>query len=187
MRQAIDPAVRRFRTLLLCMVAVLLVWLVLEVMTYAGRLSLLPTGVKAPFVIYARHQSWGIGSPGDAETGLIEYRLARGEAARIARLDAKALAEQTGIAWAPTPVRPDAVGYDTTFLTDGTGGQYPEGHRPSIYDFLSYYGFPIGIGDDRAARIDDALNNPGSYIGHDDRDRLVILSPRIDRVIMAYH
>jgi hypothetical protein len=161
-----------------------------QALQYWWRLGLAPAGLDIWLVLYSQEETWGFG-PGGNETGVIVYKLPEAAATRVAAGGAPYLttlsnaSESAGRGryqnWRATP-----ISGDEQWLYGDTGARRRAGYRASIDDFLDRYGFRIEIDAAAKALIDEALSSSGSYYAYGAGGSLVIVAPRVRRVILAY-
>ena len=147
-----------------------------------------PERLGAVRVIYEKEESWGVGLPGDNETGVIVYEMSA-EAATTVRAaglsffggsdDVMPARSNHFFQWQPTPVanldpgaRPDAA------QPAITGGKVLAG-------YLDRYGFGIELDPKVEAFINGALAQPGSYVGQGRIGALIVV-PVQQRIVFIY-
>ncbi|HOY70512.1 MAG TPA: hypothetical protein PL131_07160 [Methylotenera sp.] len=153
------------------------------------HLNLLPAQLQVSKTLYVKEESWGIGMPGDNETGLITYELPEEQAQKMMRQGLEYFAnvhdsfghEVNG--WEETPIK----------LGDAWQGPRYNSEEPvsnidtlSIENYLDRYGFGIPIDGDVKEMIDQAITKPGSYYAYGNGGLIVIVIPKDRKVISAY-
>jgi hypothetical protein len=143
-----------------------------------------PAYLQVSKVLYVKEESWGFG-PGGNETGLLIYELPSDVAATIASNglsfftdnDNALRARQQHVSnydWYPTPVVPNF-------------GWKGDGVTPaSINSFLNRYGFGLDFDQNFIAMADQAKNTSGNFYSYGSGGRLLVVSPALRKVILAY-
>ncbi len=165
------------------------------VLEYRWRQNLLPLGVQAPVITYAREVVWGWG-PGGNETGLIVYRMDRASAERV---------QAGGIAWleneatrSVAPLRRPAMDrrmrrtYSDWRMTPlaelwAGHGEHNCGQEPGLGVYLDYADFRCRVDPEEIARANRLLLTPGSFVARARGGRVVIVAPAERLVIVAYN
>ena len=146
----------------------------------------MPADLEVSGIIYSTEQSWGIGLPGDNETGIVVYGLPEAIAQRIStegvaffnrpeNVERRVDMQRTHETWLETPLAPDK-NWTTRDTQPG---------RITIDDYLDKYGFGIPIDKGVAAMVDEALSAPGSFYSYG-RTGLVIVIPKARKAIYVY-
>jgi hypothetical protein len=161
------------------------------------HLSLIPAQLHVAKVTYVSEKSWGIGLPGDNETGLIEYELPDDVAKKITKEGMNYflnLQKETVVIWGER--RHDVYGewYETPiFLSDAWQGTRYNNEETvskttflSIENYLDRYGFPVPINPKVGAMIDYVISIPGSYYAYGGGGGVLIVIPAEQKVIYAY-
>lgn len=159
-----------------------LVWKTYDVITLFARV---PKPLRSLWVDYRVEDSWGIGGPGDNETGFIVYHLtpdstawAKSQGATLgANLDAK------DGEWLPTPI-------DDTLPERGWHDGYDDRNRPphpaDLAEYLVQYGFGIAVDKNWLAQANRAIRNPGSFYRYGQGGRVTIVAPAAGKIYVAY-
>lgn len=150
-----------------------------------------PDPLEMGKIEYQLQESWGIGGPGDNETGFVVYQLTD-ESAGWARAQGSTLTTQLpegAKCWRPTPVEKDAGTPDD--LNRWTGPLQEESQeraasKPNIADYLDRYGFSIPVEKARMIEVDSAIQNPGSFYCYGRGGSLTIVDPGRGKVYFAY-
>ena len=130
-------------------------------------LRMLPAGLVVSELVYAREESWGFG-PGGNETGMIVFELPPDVVSGFQQH-----AKNNSIQWKATPVAVEGSdGDNATFSYD-------------IGQYLNRYGFGLSINNELTRNINDALSSRGNFV-YDNGRRLIIIMPRVARLVIAY-
>lgn len=146
-------------------------------------LNYIPYGINVTNVTYMETESWGIGMPGDNETGLVEFELPENVANEMVNRGIGYFEKlNNSDKWQETPI----------LLSDAwEGARYNDKeplsniNSPSIENYLDRYGFMISIDPKILAEIDHAISKPGSYYSYQ-RIGVIIVIPQTRKVIFAY-
>lgn len=170
----------------------LLFFVLLAALFYAGcrfvetrrQLSYAPCGMSIQKVLYSLEEAWGIGLPGDNETGVIAYALPEDvsralESGGLDYLQGLRCEKGTGprdwkgqfSGWKETPVLGDRHWVDA-------GG-------PELRTYLGQYGFDIDVRPDIEADINAAISSAESFFA-DGRIGVAILVPSKRRAYFVY-
>lgn len=157
----------------------------------AAVLARVPKPLEVATVEYRLEESWGIGGPGDNETGFVVYRLTASSAewARSRGNNLGTMLAGGGEAkWHPTPVGANGdqeIWYpsnvDRSTRVDRSGG-----HLPVIDEFLVRYGFPISVEKGRDADANSAIQTSGSFYSYGRGGSVTIVDPKRGKVYFAY-
>ncbi|MDQ8029620.1 MAG: hypothetical protein REJ23_12915 [Brevundimonas sp.] len=162
---------------------------------YRWRQSLLPLGVRAPVITYAKETTWGWG-PGGNETGVIVYRMDRTSAERVR---AGGIAWLEGEASRPTgPLQRPAADrrlrrtysdWRTTPLEAlwSGHGEHSCGREPGLGAYVDYDDFRCRVDPEVIARANRVLQTPGAFVARGQAGRIVIVAPAERLVIIAYN
>ena len=148
-------------------------------------LSQVPEPLRVSWIEYRLEKSWGIGMPGDNETGFIVYRMTSGSA-DWARKQGQHLGATLpgGLAkWHPTPVD-DSGAHNSWHQYDSTSE--PRGHKANLVEYLDKYGFSIPIEKGRDAEMNYAIQNPGSLYSYQRGGGVTVIDPRRGKIYFAY-
>jgi hypothetical protein len=149
--------------LLIAIVVVAIMWF--KSSEKSRHLRMVPAGLAASGVIYAREESWGFG-PGGNETGVIMFGLLPNVASNIQQQDA--------IRWKSTPV-----------LVEGSDDYTNATLSYDINQYLNRYGSGLLIDEEVTRIINDALSSRGNFVDDNGR-RLIIIMPRAAKLVIAY-
>lgn len=160
-------------------------FLVFKVTELRFVLARVPEPLHVSWIEYRLEESWGIGLPGDNETGFVIYRLTN-RSADWARSKGPRLREFLSGGpdhWHPTPVDDGAA--------DGRWHPYDDDskvppHRANIREYLDKYGFSIPVEKDRAGEADWAIQRPGSFYSYGRSGSITIVDPQHGKVYFAY-
>jgi hypothetical protein len=150
-------------------------------------LSRVPEPLHVAWIEYRLEESWGIGGPGDNETGFVIYRLT-GSSAQWAREQGpqlgRALQAESWRRWQPTPVK-DRAEDEQRWHTDG---DYSVGraHRASLNEYLQHYGFPVPLEKGIDREFNDAIRQPGSLYSYGLGGSVTVVDPKRGKVYFAY-
>ena len=149
-------------------------------------LARVPDPLHVSWIEYRLEKSWGIGMPGDNETGFVVYRLTRGSS-RWAREQGPGLVAYLpggSEAWKPTPI---ADWDDEGRRWHPYDDQYPtRRHRPDVREYLDRYGFGIPVEQSRADEFNRAIRAPGSFYSYRRGGSITIVDPARGKVFFAY-
>jgi hypothetical protein len=152
----------------------------------------IPSELGPALVGYEKQESWGIGGPGDNETGVIAYDLPQLPVERLNKEGLTYLSHlpsQSGSAdqgtqyfsWATTPVD------DPSWLPkrgDGHPGANQGG--PSLHAYLDKYGFDIDVDKEVAQAINKAIASPGAFVAHTRGGGVLIVVPQSRKAYFVY-
>lgn len=177
--------VRRSATVAALLLALCAPYLAYKAFELRHVLALVPKPMHVVWIDYRRQESWGIGGPGDNETGFIAYRLTV-DSAHWAQEKAAQLSEahQPGAdGWLPTPV-------DDTERARGWHDEYSDrhraAHRADIAEYLEKYGFGISVDRRWLDQANRAARQSGSFYRYDRGGRVTIVDPAAGYVYVAY-
>jgi hypothetical protein len=126
---------------------------------------------------FGYEEAWGIGMPGDNETGFASFRLTPYSAAWV-RAQSPALRERLDSRpWRPTPA--------SFAELSGRAGAGRAGGSPTA-DYLGQYGFTIPIPPEHLRRADAALQSSGSVWTAGRGGSITLVSPAQSRVFVFY-
>ncbi|MDB5507210.1 MAG: hypothetical protein JWR75_1848 [Devosia sp.] len=150
-------------------------------------LSRVPAPLEVAEIEYQLEQSWGIGGPGDNETGLVIYRLTDASAdwarSRGSILD-EALSSDRG-AWQPTPVDDKSKPSDWHPYDD----ELPDlmaPHPPELHEYLEKYGFTIDIEEGRELEVNHAIQTSGSFYAKGKGGSVTVVDSERGKVYFFY-
>ena len=153
---------------------------------YSVVFARVPEPLQSSWIEYRVEEAWGIGLPGDAETGIVVFRLTSSSAAwaRAKAADLGHFLPGGSQEWQPTPVddRPD--GGKRWHLHDGRGPPPP--HGPDIKEYLDKFGFSIPVDRRRIDEVNRAIRTPGSFYSYGRGGRVTIVDPQSGKVYFAY-
>ncbi len=153
-----------------------------EFYAYQFHLDFLPDGMWIWKQLYAKEKAWGIGMPGDNETGLIMFELPNSASEKTMK---------DGIDYLKT-LKPGKTCSDdwqeTPYLTqkDWFGEQKQDSDIPNVENYLNRYGFGIPFNRRIINEINQSIAMPGSYISYCRGGGAVIVMPKINRIALAY-
>jgi hypothetical protein len=153
----------------------------------------IPIELGPPLVSYDKQESWGVGGPGDNETGVIAYDLPQ---LPVARLNKEGLAYLSQLpsqsssavrgtsyfSWAATPVANDPAWLPKR--SDGNPDNSLGG--PSLRAYLDQYGFGIDVDLQVEQAINRALASPGSFLAHTRGGGVLIVVPQSRKAYFIY-
>jgi hypothetical protein len=149
-------------------------------------LARVPQPLRVQSIEYRLEEQWGIGGPGDSETGFVVYRLTDESAAWARRMGKSLPASlfKKDVQWQPTPV-------DDTVERNQIWHRYDEEqpnhkHEMNLEEFLDKYGFSIPIEKGRTDDANHAIRNPGSFYTYSRGGGITIVDPRRGKVYFAY-
>lgn len=181
-----DRPARRAAILSTGVLTVLSPYLLFKAYDLYFLLSRVPAPLNALWVEYRLEKSWGIGLPGDNETGFVVYRLTGGSADWARKQGSglgAALFPNKGAQWHPTPVNDDDP-------NRGWHGNHSDKQsnagRPTILKYLDQYGFSIPVEKGRDAEANDAIQHPGSFYSYGRGGSVTIVDPKRGKVYFAY-
>jgi hypothetical protein len=160
-------------------------YLAFKVVEHRSLLARVPAPLHVARIEYRVEEAWGIGLPGDNETGLVVYRLTR-ESARWARDEGRRLPQSLRGTneWRPTPVDVWADGGFRWHLR----GRKNRIATPAadISQYLSKYGFPIPLEPSRINEVNRAIRTSGSFYSYGRGGTLTIVDPTWGKVYFVY-
>ena len=158
------------------------------------HLTHIPYGMPVDKISYVSEESWGIGLPGDNETGLIEYQLSEETAQEIAKnglsyfTNLPKITRNWGASsngyyndWQETPIAVSDAWQGARMVDEPVS----KITTPSIESFLDRYGFSVPLDPKVVAKVDEAISTPGSYFAYG-RTGILIVMPKYHKVIFAY-
>lgn len=180
-----------------CLTALLVVVLFLivafKLLEHRHWRSFVPTGLDVGRIEYQRDESWGIGLPGDNETGLIVYRLPSSTADAVRR-SGMAFLQTVGreprnrgdwhglyTTWHQTPM---LIGAQDSWAVLPKG-EAAGTRSATLAEYLDKYGFGIPIDPGIITKIDKALAEPGNYYAFG-RIGVFIIIPKESIAVYAY-
>lgn len=148
-------------------------------------LSRVPEPLHVSWIEYRLEKSWGIGMPGDNETGFVIYRMTSGST-DWARKQGQHLGDKLpggSAEWHQTPVD-ESGAHNRWHQYDSTSE--PHGRKANLAEYLDKYGFPIPIEKGRDAEINYAVQNPGSFYSYERGGSVTVISPTQGKIYFAY-
>lgn len=148
-------------------------------------LSRLPQPLQISWIEYRLEQGWGLGLPGDNETGFVIYRMTSGSAewARSQGQNLGAMLPGGSAVWHLTPV--DESGADNPWHQYDSASS-PRSHAANLKEYLDKYGFPIPVEDGRDIEFNDAIQNPGSFYSYGRGGSVTVVDPKRGKIYLAY-
>lgn len=154
------------------------------------RLRFAPAGMGVERVLFAKEEAWGIGLPGDNETGFMAFALADEAAQDLLNKgiehfssesrEVKSFGPRKECIWSATPISIN----DLRWLK-WTGDNVNSG--PRLSNYLNQYGFGIDIPSDLEEEFNNAIRSPGSYFCYTGIGNGVILvAPAVKKTFYAY-
>lgn len=170
---------------LLCLSSPYLAFKVYELHALYARV---PEPLKVASVDYRLEESWGIGGPGDNETGFVVYSLTDDSAAwartKGAQLGSALDDPKTHYAdWLPTPVDIE-VSQARWIDADAPGNMQTT--KPTIGAYLDAYGFSIPVDREYRDQMDHVIQNPGSIYTYGRGGSITVVDPARGKVYFAY-
>jgi hypothetical protein len=158
-----------------------------------SRFDHLPEIFGPASITYFKEETWGIGMPGDNETGVIMYEISMGTTREI---QASRLAffgkpgdllfsrdkQNHYFDWQPTPV---TELFATKELCGPSRTDMATDCAQVMQRYLGRYGFGIEVEPAFLKSINAALSQPGSFVGQG-RHGLLIVVPSARKVVYAY-
>lgn len=148
---------------------------VVAVETEQAKGERVPTPLRVERTEYALEKSWGIGMPGDNETGFVVYRLTPESIAWL-RLQGPGVAASLGSGWRSTPITP----------RDGRDPWSHGGSRASSASYMRRYGFSIPVDPERLQDADAVITKPGSLYLNGGGGSVTVLDPMHSRAYFIY-
>ncbi|MCO5145119.1 MAG: hypothetical protein M9895_02935 [Aquamicrobium sp.] len=169
------------RRLFLFIIAIVILgyggWKVAERRHY---LSFAPCGMDVSGIAYMKNEAWGIGLPGDNETGIVVYRLPGSVAEaieaqgidyfRTLKCDVRKYGRRGQYrSWLETPVAPDRRW----------------GEQIKVSSYLNRYGFGIPVRRSVEVMVDQAISAPGAFYAYG-RIGTILVIPTEHRAVFMY-
>lgn len=188
-----------------CLLFVVLLFLVVagcfRFSEYRRQYARVPMGLDVAGISYSKEESWGIGMPGDNETGIIVYRLDDKVAKVLETGGLKAINElgkQGSDAWTMDDARRKRL-YDEWIATPYTlrecasvrqGDDWVVDAKtcryfPTLGAYLDRYGFGIEVDQTVRRDVDKALSTSGSYYSHS-RSGIFLIAPSLQKAVFFY-
>lgn len=148
-------------------------------------LSRVPEPLRVSWIEYRLEQSWGIGMPGDNETGFVVYRMT-GRSAEWARSQGQNLGASLpggSTSWHQTPV--DESGTHNRWHHYDSASA-PRRHAANLKEYLDKYGFSIPLENGRDIEINDAIQHPGSFYSYGRGGSVTVVDPKRGKIYFAY-
>ena len=155
-------------------------------------LARVPAPLEVLWIDYRLEQSWGIGMPGDNETGFVVYRLtersrdrAWSEGTRLREVLAHPRQSWPSEGWRPTPIDladPNTSDRWRRFDSDGKVVR----QRLSFENYLGRYGFDIPLAQGITDEADAAIRMPGSFYLYGPGGSITVVDPHRGKVYFAY-
>lgn len=148
-------------------------------------LSRIPDPLHVFWIDYRLEQSWGIGLPGDNETGFVIYRMTRRSAqwARNQGRNLPAMLPGGSRSWHPTPIAESD--FDDRWTRHG-GGPDPYGPPPNLKRYLARLGFLIPLEDGRDVDFNSAIRHPGSVYSYGPGGSITVIDAKREKIYFAY-
>lgn len=149
---------------------------------YQFHLSFLPDGMWVWKQLYAKEEAWGIGLPGDNETGLIIFELPNRTSKKVMKngidyLKTLKPGKKCSDEWQETPKLSNPYWFNREDQHDNT---------PNIEHYLFRYGFYIPLDAKVIDQINQTIATPGSYVSYCRGGGAVLVMPKINRIALAY-
>lgn len=154
-----------------------------EYSVYKFHLSFLPDGMHIWKQLYVSEKAWGVGMPGDNETGIIEFELPSRASEKIEKdginyLKTLKNSNKCSAEWLETPI----TSGDSWFKnTDGK-----KSATADVENYLYRYGFYIPIDKKIIVEVNESISKPGSYLSYCSGGGVIIVMPKIQKIIFAY-
>jgi hypothetical protein len=151
-----------------------------------GVLARVPDPLHVSWIEYREEEAWGIGGPGDNETGFVIYRLTERSAAwaRAQKAGLRDTLPGGASNWRPTPVA-DLDDGGREWHADDHDPLRPL-HGPEIKEYLNKYGFGIRLDQRQVDQVNRAIRTPGSFYSYGRGGSITIVDPRHGKVYFAY-
>jgi hypothetical protein len=149
---------------------------------YRFTLNRLPDRLDVASIEFQEEEAWGIGGPGDNETGFIAYRLAP-KNADWARSRGAALASSLpggSTEWLQTPI----VCVDRTCPWKNEVAKQTD--VPSLAGYLGRYGFDIRVDRKWHDKVNRAIRAPGSVYRYTRAGGVTLVVPADGMAYFAY-
>jgi hypothetical protein len=148
-------------------------------------LSRVPEPLHVSWIEYRLEKSWGIGMPGDNETGFVVYRMT-GKSADWARSQGQHLGAMLpggSMDWHPTPV--DESGAHNRWHEYGSAPTL-HSHKANLREYLDKYGFSIPLERGRDAEVNYSIQHPGSFYSYGRGGSVTIIDSKRGKIYFAY-
>ena len=156
---------------------------------YMHRLSLLPNGLTAWWIVYGQEESWGLG-PGGNETGFIVYSMPekikeRLEDGALDWLNNKRVGRDGDALWQASPFASEGRWFTHPECANGQllTPEFPNCRPLGLY--MDQFGFGLTIPDKILHLAENAISQSGTYYYLQPR-KLVVLIPDLSWIIVAY-
>ena len=154
-----------------------------QYVVYQHHQSFIPNSMHVSKQLYASEESLGFG-PGGNETGLIEFELPSDISQNVEKEGIAYLTQLSDSGkcygkWQETPISTDSdVWYKNADGQDSTA--------PDIENYLYRYGFYTAIKQSIINEVNQFISVPGSYLDYCQGGGVIIVIPKINKIIFAY-
>ena len=148
-------------------------------------LSRVPEPLRVFWIEYRLEQSWGIGLPGDKETGFVVY-IMTDRSAEWARNQGQNLGASLpggSTSWHQTPVDESGTHNRWHHYDSASASRR---HAANLKEYLDKYGFSIPLGNGRDIEINDAIQHPGSFYSYGRGGSVTVVDPKRGKIYFAY-
>lgn len=144
-----------------------------------------PEPLHVAWIEYRLEESWGIGGPGDNETGFIVYRLTRASADWVRQQGPDLGVSLPGgsLEWQPTPIK-DLDADDRWHAGDDLSKGIL--HRALLQEYLDKYGFSIPLEKGADTEFNDAIGKSGSFYKYGRGGSITVIDTTRGKVYFAY-
>lgn len=141
-------------------------------------LARVPEPLHVSWIEYRLEEAWGIGLPGDNETGFVVYRMTAGSTdwARSKGRNLGSMLPGGSSNWRPTPVDDNS----------SRNRWHRNGDAANLKQYLGTYGFPIPLEDGRDIEFNDAVQHPGSFYSYGLGGSVTVVDPKRGKIYFAY-
>jgi hypothetical protein len=151
-------------------------YLGLKLYVHYATLARLPKQLEVASIEFQREESWGIGGPGDNETGFIAYRLTP-ESADWVRRQGNGLGRALTVRWDEWRQTPITCEEERCRWYDTMAGRTGPNRDPDLMDYLNQYGFGIPVDRKWRDKVDQAIRSPGSVYSYSAGGGVTIVAP----------
>ena len=157
-----------------------------EAWSHQFKLSHFPAYLKITKITYEKSKHWGIGGPGDNETGVLVYELPP-QISKSIRTGGLAFLQRTEFEHqhATKSLAKPFVWYSTPINTDEHWIDKPV-NEIQIADFLTRWGYGIDIDSSVQASLNQVLGSKGNFYTPAWGGGIAIIAPSMEKAFFVY-
>ena len=144
-----------------------------------------PSPLRVGQTEYAVEKAYGIGMPGDNETGFVVYRLDANSVDWLRHHQLQPPIVSPNERWTPTPVIAQRHSGPWHSYDDEHMG-FDRLHMTSVEEYLDQYGYDVPVASIWLRRADHLINSKGSFYRYERGGAVTLMDPASGRVYFFY-